>query len=98
MNSSANDVALLLLSDVDTDDDEIEKEFLRDRTTKETFVSMIDSATQGEDLLRVIDLLPNSSQRYGHSLTMNAIVKIIARHATFKDRCTTFYTIKKRRV
>jgi len=88
----------LQLSDVDTDDDEIEKECLRNRTTKESFLSLIEDATNGDEILRIIDLLPNSSQRYGHSLTMNAIVKIFARHALFKDRCTTFWPLKKKEV
>ena len=59
-------------------------------------MSLIDGASKGEDLLRIIELLPNSSQRYGHSLTMNAVMKIISRHATYKDRCTSFYTMKKK--
>ena len=86
------------LSDVDTDDDEIEKECLRNRTTKESFLSLIEDATNGDEILRIIDLLPNSSQRYGHALTMNAVVKIFARHALFKDRCTTFWSVKKKEV
>jgi hypothetical protein len=57
---------------------------------------MIDAASDGGDLMKIISLLPNSSQRYGHSITMNAVVKIVSRHSTFKDHCTAFYTTKRR--
>ena len=80
--------------DVDTDDEEYTQEVIRDKTTKESFLSLIDSASEGADLIRIINLLPNSSQRYGHSLTMNAVVKIISRYSTFKDRCAAFYTTR----
>jgi hypothetical protein len=57
---------------------------------------MIDAASDGGDLMKIISLLPNSSQRYGHSITMNAVVKIVSHHSTFKDHCTAFYTTKRR--
>jgi len=79
---------------LDSIDDELEEEVILDKVTKESFLQLIEKASEGGDLLKVINLLPNSSQRYGHSITMNAIVKIICRHATFKDRCTAFYTTK----
>jgi hypothetical protein len=49
MNSSTKDdiVSLLILSNVNPDEDEIENECLRDRTTKESFLSLIDGVTQG---------------------------------------------------
>ena len=78
----------------DSDDDELVQETIHDKVTKESFISMVKAASDGGDFLKVINLLPNSSQRYGHSLTMNAVIKIICRHATFKDRCTRFYTTK----
>ena len=81
----------------DTDDKELALD-IRDTTTKESFLSLIDSASIGEDLVTIIELLPNSSQRYGHSITMNAVLKIISRHALFKDRCTSFYTMRKKGV
>jgi hypothetical protein len=62
--------------------------------TKESFLSMVETTSDGGDFLKIINLLPDSSQLYGHSLTMNAIIKIISRHTTFKDRCTGFYTTK----
>ena len=48
-------------SDIDTNNDEFEKECLQDKTTKESFLSLIEDATTGEDLLSIIDRLPNSS-------------------------------------
>jgi hypothetical protein len=93
MNAINDDDDLLL--EVDTDDEDLALDIIRDKTTKESFMPLIGSASKGEDLLRIIELLPNSSQRYGHSLTMNAVMKIISRHATYKDRCTSFYTMKK---
>jgi hypothetical protein len=89
MSSVVNDY-----DDFDTDDEEFTQEVIRDKTTRESFLSLIDSASVGADLIQIINLLPNSSQRYGHSLTMNAVVKIITRSSTFKDRCTAFYTMK----
>jgi hypothetical protein len=79
---------------MDSDDDQLMEEIMRDEVTKESFLAMIESATTGGDFLNIINLLPNSSQHYGHSLTMNAIIKIICQHSTFKDRCTGFYTTK----
>jgi len=78
----------------DLDDDELVQETIRNKVTKESFISMVEAASDGGDFLKVINLRPNSSQRYGHSLTMNAVIKIICRHATFKDHCTGFYTTK----
>jgi len=94
MNNSIQDDIDLLLNSDDTDDEELRLEGLRDKITKESFLSMVENATVGADLLPIIELLPNSSQRYGHSITMNAIIKIIARHAVFKDRAAVFYTMK----
>ena len=73
---------------------ELVQETIRDKVTKESFISMVEAASDGGDFLKVINLLPNSSQQYGHSLTMNAVITIICRHATFKARCTGFYTTK----
>jgi hypothetical protein len=70
------------------------QESLWDGLTKQTFTSLIDNATIGTNLLKIFDLLPNCSQRYGHSLTMNALIKIIIRHPLFHDRASIFNTIK----
>jgi hypothetical protein len=78
----------------DDDDDEIVQESLRDSITKQSFVSMIDSATTGSDVIKITDLLPNSSQRYGHSITMNAMIKIVIHHPIFRERSSLFYTVK----
>jgi hypothetical protein len=90
-NTNTNDIDSLLM---DSDDDQLTEEIMRDKVTKESFRAMNESATTGGDFLNIVNLLPNSSQCYGHSLTMNAIIKIICRHSTFKDRCTGFYTTK----
>ena len=90
-NTNTNDIDLLLM---DSDDDQLMEEIMRDKVMKESFLAMIESATTGGDFLNIINLLPNSSQRYGHSSTMNAIIKIICRHSTFKDQCMGFYTTK----
>jgi arsenate reductase-like glutaredoxin family protein len=76
------------------DDDILAEETLEDKMTKESFLSMVENASEGGDISKILNLLPNSSQRYGHALTMNALVKILCRHPSFKDRCTTFYTTK----
>jgi len=65
---------------MDSDDDELVNEIIQDKVTKESFLQMVENASIGGDLLKITNLLPNSSQRYGHSITMNAIVKIISRH------------------
>ena len=80
--------------DDDVDDDEIVEENLRDGLTKQSFSSLINNATTGTDLLKIFDLLPNSSQRYGHSLSMNALIKIITRHPVFCERASIFNTVK----
>jgi hypothetical protein len=36
---------------------------------------MIDAASDGADLIKVINLLPNASQRYSHSITMMQLSK-----------------------
>ena len=82
----------------DTDDKELALDIIRNTTIKESFLSLIDSASIGEDLVTIIELLPNSSQQYGHSITMNAVLKIISRYTLFKDRCTSFYTMRKKGV
>jgi hypothetical protein len=79
---------------LDSDDDELIDEIIHDRVTKESFLSMVETASDGGDFIKIINLLPNSSQRYGHSITMNAIIKIICHHTTFKDWCMGFYTTK----
>jgi len=63
--------------DYDDDDYDIVQESLHDYVTKHSFAAMIDSATTGNDILKVTDLLPNSSQRYGPSIAMNAFIRII---------------------
>jgi hypothetical protein len=79
---------------MDLDDDKLLEETIQDKVTKESFLSMVESTSGSGDFQKIINLLLNSSQQYGHSLTMNAIFKIICRHSVFKDQCTGFYTTK----
>jgi hypothetical protein len=80
---------------MDSDDDDLlAEEALGDKVTKESFLSMVENASEGGDFLKILNLLPNSLQRYGHSLTMNAIIKILCCHPTSKVHCTGFYTTK----
>ena len=81
--------------EVDTVDKKLELDFIGDKATKESFIWLIFSAWKGEDLLPIIELLWNSSQQYGHSLTMNAVMKMISLHSHFKDHSTSFYTMKR---
>jgi hypothetical protein len=67
----------------DEDNNDIAHELLHDSVTKQSFAAMLESAKTGSDILKVADLLPNSSQRDGHSITMNALIKIIVRHLIF---------------
>ncbi len=54
---------------MDSDDDDLlAEEALGDKVTKESFLSMVENASEGGDFLKILNLLPNSSQRYGHSL------------------------------
>ena len=50
------------IDNVDSDDEELDRENIRDGTTKESFLSLIDAATGGLDFIRIIELLPNLSQ------------------------------------
>jgi hypothetical protein len=82
------------LDDEDNDDDEVAMETVHDQATEQSYMAMVDSATTGTDLLKLIDLLPNSSQYYGHSITMNALIKIIICHPSFREWSDHFYCIK----
>jgi hypothetical protein len=69
-------------------------ETVHDQVTKQTYTAMVDSTTTGSELLKLIDLLPNSSQRYGHSITMNALVKIIIHQPSFCAWSDHLYCVK----
>ena len=43
--------------DFDTDDEEFTQEVIRDKTTRESFLSLIGSASEGVDLIQFINLL-----------------------------------------
>jgi hypothetical protein len=46
-------------------DKSAEKE--REATTKDSFLQLLADAKDGSDFLKLIDVLPNSANRYGHS-------------------------------
>jgi hypothetical protein len=71
-------------------DDEVVRESIHDKVTNQSFAEMITRAATGRDLLPIIDLLPDSSQCYGHSITMNAVM-----NSAFRDN---FYTLKVEKV
>jgi hypothetical protein len=58
-------------------EDEVEEEE-PESITKERFLERIDSAADGIYLLELLTFLPNTAQRWGHSITMYAIIKIIS--------------------
>jgi hypothetical protein len=78
------------LGEDSTDDDESLKESVRDKVTKQSFAKMLERASSGQELLPIVDLLPNSSQKYGHSIAMNAIIKLFGRHLAFRGHCLYF--------
>jgi hypothetical protein len=59
------------IDDDDDDDDGVVQESICNKATKQSFAEMLTRATTGQDFLPLIDLLPNSSQCYGYSITMN---------------------------
>jgi hypothetical protein len=64
----------------------------REATTKDS--EMINHAKDGSGLLKIIDMLPNSANHYGNSLTMNAIIKILCQHEHFKKPCDILLATK----
>ena len=62
--------------------------------TRERSLETVNNASNGNDFLGVLTLLPNTAQRWGHSITMNAIIKIWCRSPIFKDQCDSFYAVK----
>jgi hypothetical protein len=80
--------------DDDDNDDEAAMDTVHDQVTKQSYTAMVDSATTGTDLLKLVDLLPNSLQCYGHSMAFNAPIKIIIRHPSFHERSDHLYCVK----
>jgi hypothetical protein len=78
------------LGEDSTDDDESLNESVRDKVTKQSFAKMLERASSGQELLPIVDLLPNSSPKYGHSIAMNAIIKLFGRHLAFRGHCLYF--------
>jgi hypothetical protein len=63
---------------------------------KQSFTTRVEEASTGEALLELIGLLPNNAQKYGHSITMNAVIKKIARAPVFRDETACLYTAKQK--
>jgi hypothetical protein len=63
---------------------------------KQSFTTRVEEASTGEALLELIGLLPNNAQKYGHSITMNAVIKKIARVPVFRDETACLYTAKQK--
>jgi hypothetical protein len=74
-------------------EEEVEEEEC-DSMSREKFLERVNSASNGNDVLGVLALLPNTAQRWGHSITMNAIIKVLCRSPVFKDQCDSFYAVK----
>jgi hypothetical protein len=69
---------------------------INEKMTKEKFVLLIiDDAMDRNDLLALTEKLLISPKSYGHSLTMNGIVKLICRHPMFADQKHKLMNIKK---
>jgi hypothetical protein len=74
-------------------EDEVEEEEA-ESMTRERFLERVNGATNGMHLLELLTFLPNTAQRWGHSITMNAIIKILCRSPIFKEQCESFYAVK----
>ncbi len=62
--------------------------------SRKRLLERVNNASSGNDLLDVLALLPNIAQRWGHSITMHAIIKILCHKPIFKDQCDLFYAVK----
>jgi hypothetical protein len=93
-NTSAVEIAEDDAEEESIDDDEVVQDSICDKVTKQMFSEMLTRAATGQDLLPIIDRLPNSSQCYGHSIATNAVIKIISCHSAFRASCDNFYTLK----
>jgi hypothetical protein len=86
------------VSDLDDEGSEEDEEVLPEAeqniSTRQGYLSCINEASDGQHLLDIINLLPNSAQHYGHSLTMNAIIKIISRHLVFCEQSNPLFVTK----
>jgi hypothetical protein len=60
---------------------------------KEEFLTMVNTVTDGKQLLDIITLLPNTAQCWGHSITMNPIIKLLCCASLLKEQCKTFLVV-----
>jgi hypothetical protein len=78
---------------VASSEEEVEEEEA-ESISRERFLKRVNNASNGNDLFDVLALLPNTAQRWGSSITMNAIIKILCHSPIFKDQCDSFYAVK----
>jgi hypothetical protein len=80
------------IEEVFSPEDEIEEEGLKS-ITRGRFLEKIESAINGINLVK-LTFLANSAQKWGCSITMNAIIKRLCHCPTLKGQCKSFYTVK----
>jgi len=78
---------------VASSEEEVEEEEA-ESMSRERFIKKVNNASNGDDLLDVLALLPNTAQRWRHSITLNAIIKILCHSPIFKDQCDSFHAVK----
>jgi hypothetical protein len=78
----------------DNDDNEVAMDTIYNQFTKQSYTATVVSATTGTDLLKLINLLPNSLQLYVQSITMNALTKIVIHHPSFCEWSDPLYSFK----
>jgi hypothetical protein len=66
--------------------------------SRERFLERVNNASNCNDLLDVLALLPNTAQRWGHSITMNAIIKILYHRPTSMTNVIQFMQPKGEKV
>jgi hypothetical protein len=64
--------------------------------TKQSFTTHVEEASADEALLELIDLLQNSAQKYRHSITLNVVIKILARVPVSHYETACLYTTKQK--
>jgi hypothetical protein len=62
--------------------------------SRDRILERFNSVSNGNEVLAVLALLPNTAQRWSHSITTNAIIKVLCCSPVFKDQCDSFYVVK----
>jgi len=84
MATTTNDIDSLFN---DSDDDDLVENTICDKVTKESFLALVEAASNGGDFIKIINLLPNSSQRSDRltNTTEKAMVRLFSPSPTFTD-------------